>query len=105
MSLGKRMIKVSQRGERQTAKELGGRRVPGSGNGDHRKGDIVTDELLIERKDTGKRSYILKADDLEKLRIQAVMADKLPVFQVAFGDNSFAIIDWHTFLLLWKKAQ
>lgn len=100
MPLGRNMQKVSKRGETKTAREIGGRRQPGSGSGPHAKGDIKSKHLLIERKDTTQTGYRITFADLEKLRKQAAMADKIPAFLIAdarSGDE-FAVIKWPLFL-------
>lgn len=95
------MHRISRRGEERTASEIGGRRQPGSGNGEYAKGDVKGSEWLVERKDTSAKSYTLKKSDLEKHRLQALAQDREPVFLVAFVDGrQYAVIDWDRFLSL-----
>lgn len=51
--------------ERAGAERFGGRRVPRSGAGWAVKNDVRTDDLSIEYKYTDKKSYALKATELE----------------------------------------
>ena len=44
--------------------------MPGSGSG-IRKGDVRTDDLLIEVKQTEKASYSVRVEELEKVEIEA----------------------------------
>ena len=56
--------------EERIAKELGGKRQPGSGNQWHAKADVKTARFLVEAKYTDARRYILKLDDIKKLKRQ-----------------------------------
>lgn len=77
-------LKDSQRQERSLAKQLGGSVNAGSGNGWVRKGDVRSEQELWECKITSAKSYALKAEDLEKLEMQALMDGRIPVFLVEF---------------------
>lgn len=98
MPLGRRLQKGSQRGEAETAEDLGGEKQHRSGAGTFRKADVKSEAWLVERKDTTSKQYALKRADLLKLRQQATQEDRFGVFQVAFGDDSYAVVSWPLFL-------
>jgi len=101
MALGRRPLAMSRRGEKQTAKDVGGVQTPGSGNQRFAKGDVKSKGLLIERKDTARDSYIIRHRDLHKITVEALHEDKEPVFVIGFeGRGSFAVIPWTTYLQL-----
>lgn len=79
---------MSRLGEAKTAREIGGRTQPASGATPWAKGDAKSAELLIERKDTFSSRYPLKASELLKLRGQAILEDRVPIFIVSLhGSN------------------
>jgi len=86
--------------EARTAKDFGGRTTPGSGNQWHSKADVRTDTELIECKTTIHASYSLKSDDLRKLWGQALLEDRIPVFQIDFeqGGVTCVVLDYDDYL-------
>lgn len=84
--------------EKRVAKDYNGTVTPGSGNGWKHKADVHSSEFLIECKTTTKQSYILKLADLKKLYYQAVIENKIPVFEIEFGDMTFVVLDKNDFL-------
>lgn len=98
------VLNSSKLQELRTAKELGGDLVSGSGNQWHSKGDVKAKRYLVECKRTDKKSYSLKAEDLEKLRVQAHKAGKNPLFQVELGKERLAILPWELLLDLLVRA-
>ena len=78
-----------QKSERRVVKKMGARRTIASGATDRQKGDGSTRKALIEAKATVKRSYSVKQETLEKLRLQALQEGKYPVLAVSFvtGDG------------------
>ena len=88
MPLGRNSLRMAQRGEEKTARQIGGRLQPASGATPFAKGDVKSPELLVERKDTAGRSYSLKAAELLKIRQQAILADRIPVFIVALNGSN-----------------
>lgn len=85
MPLGRSIHRMSRRGEEKTARQIQGRLQPGSGATPWAKADVKSSTLLVERKDTAGTHYSLKAAELWKIRQQAVLADRLPVFIVSFN--------------------
>jgi len=89
--------KMSQKQEKDLAKTLGGKTVAASGAFWSRKGDVRSDQYLVEAKFTAAQSYSLKAADLEKLRKQAIMDDRVPLFVVQLNNKNYMILgedDW-----------
>lgn len=78
--------------EARGASEYGGSRNSGSGNGWIRKADVRTDDELIEFKTTTKDSYSLKAAELRKLWDQAVVDDRMPVFEIEFAERGVTCV-------------
>lgn len=64
---------------------MGGRVTPGSGNGSLHKGDVHTDDLLVEYKTTNNLSYRLFEDELLEAEREALLAGREVVFGISFG--------------------
>ena len=63
--------KTANKLEKTLAKEVGGRRVPGSGMLSGWKGDVETKDYLIDSKNTEKSTIALKSQDLAKITAEA----------------------------------
>jgi len=66
------------------ARRLSGRRVPGSGNQDHSKADVVAGSYVIEAKSTVAASMSVKLSWLEKVTKEAAMTGRRPALSVMF---------------------
>lgn len=77
--------------EKDTAKRHGGTRNAGSGNHWTRKGDVRTPKKLIEAKWTGNRQITLKADDLEKIYVEALSEGREPVMIITVGGRNWVL--------------
>jgi Holliday junction resolvase len=84
--------------ERRTAKLYNGRRTPGSGNGWARKGDVVTQSLLIENKYTGNEQITIKRVALKKICDEATAEGRLPVLGVELSGEHYVILPEADFL-------
>lgn len=82
----------SQKQERAGALKFGGSVRPGSGNQWHSKGDVITATHLIEYKYTDNKSYSLKQADLETLRRQAILEDRMALFGISFGGKDNYVV-------------
>lgn len=89
--------------EDRTARQLGGTRNSGSGNGPWRKGDVRTSRFLIECKTTTKKSYSLRAADLRDAQRQALFENRTMVFDVEMQGASVMIMDREDFLALLEE--
>lgn len=84
--------KQSRKHEDRLAKKLGGSRTAGSGAFWHRKGDVRTPELLIEHKWTGKKSFSLKSDVLEKIVNEAIMDSRTPILGISLNNVNYVVM-------------
>ena len=78
---------VAAQHERDVARSLDGTCQPGSGAFD-RKGDVLTEFLLLECKQTGLKSYRIRTKDVEKISRQAASQERSP--SMAFRFDSMA---------------
>jgi hypothetical protein len=97
--------KQSQKHEKRLAKAIGGTRNAGSGSFWSRKGDVRSDDLLIEHKYTGNKQYTLKAVDLEKNVTHAVLESRMPVFGISLNNKNYVILTEDDFLEMREKLQ
>jgi len=70
--------KQSLKHEKRLEKVLGGQRSAASGAFWSRKGDVRNSDLLIEHKWTGKKSFTLRSDVLEKIVMEAILDSRTP---------------------------
>lgn len=87
-------MKNWERFEQKLARAVGGRRTPGSGNG-NQKGDIRSDTLLIEAKETSKNSLTIPTSWFTSLSVEAAKRKVLPIFAVEFGDGTTRFLSPH----------
>ena len=92
--------KESQKHEKRLAKLVGGQRNVASGAFWFRKGDVRSKDLLIEHKWTGKKSFSIKSDVLEKIVTEALMESRTPVLGFSLNDNNYVILDENDFLTI-----
>ena len=86
-----------ERQEERTADRLGGKRVSGSGNQPHKRGDIDLPTFKIECKSTKHKSISITAEMLNKIAKEAAPTGKLPALAVSIegvGKGSPADADW-----------
>lgn len=93
--------------ENRVAKDLKGRRRAGSGNQGGYPGDVVTDNFLVECKDTTKQQFVMNSAAIEKIKREAesVGKDWLMVFDTV--GHRIAVMDYDTMLglmELWQDA-
>lgn len=96
--------KNSNKQEKRIAKELGGRRIPGSGSRWDSKGDVKTKKFLVEAKTTTHKSFSVSSDILAKVELEAVGTGRTPVVSVELTGGSvpkrYAVLSWEDFLAL-----
>lgn len=81
--------------EKRLAKRLGGNRQKGSGALRHHKGDVKTQELLMECKRTDKESMSIKKEWLAKITREALVSNKVPALAIEFGfDDPLVETNW-----------
>lgn len=96
--------KKSKKREEMCAKEVRGRRSPASGSGIV-KGDVQTDQWLIEDKYTEKMSYSLRLAIVKKTLAQAMTVGKRGVIKLGLAGMNLAIIMWEDFLEMMHEAK
>ena len=92
----------SSKQEKHVAKSLGGKQVANSGATSFNKGDVTTDEWLIECKTKCNiaKSFSIKKDWLDKNREEMfAMGKSYNALVFDFGDgNNYYVLDEKTFL-------
>ena len=92
--------KQSLKHEKRLEKALGGQRSAGSGAFWSRKGDVRTDDLLIEHKWTSKKSFTLKSDVLEKIVMEAILDSRTAVLGISLNGKNYVLLEEHDFMEL-----
>ena len=96
-------IRASRRQESAVAKDLRGRVQSNSGAKWDKKGDVVTETLVVEAKRTDFASYSLKLDEWLKVKYEAIQANKLPVMAVEIKKERLAVLSWNDYLALLER--
>lgn len=97
--------KQSLKHEKRLEKSLGGQRSAASGAFWSRKGDVRTDDLLIEHKWTSKKSFTLNAAVLEKIVTEAILDSRTPVLGISLNNRNYVLLEEEDFLELRNAAQ
>ena len=84
--------KQSLKHEKRLEKVAGGKRNAASGAFWSRKGDVRTDDLLIEHKWTGKKSVTIKSDVLEKITKEAILDSRTPVLGLHLDSENYVVL-------------
>lgn len=84
--------KQSRKHEDRLAKAIGGSRTAASGAFWSRKGDVRSEELLIEHKWTGKKSKTIQSAELKKITTEAIMDGRIPVFGMHLDGEDYVIM-------------
>ncbi len=94
--------RTSKKKERATARDLGGRVTPGSGNTADifAKEDVHSKHFVLQHKFTEKKSFSIKAEDLRLCEERALRQCKMPAHRIEFTEygEDVAIIRWQDFL-------
>lgn len=98
-------LKQSQKHEKRIAKAIGGQVNAASGAFWSRKGDVRSDDLLVEHKWTGKKSKTIQSDELKKITNEAIMDGRTPVFGIHLDGEDYVILLEHDFLELREKLD
>jgi hypothetical protein len=97
--------KQSKKHEKRLAKIVGGSTVAASGAFWSRKGDVRSKDLLIEHKWTGKKSFSIKSDVLEKIVKEAILDGRLPVLGFSLNNENYIILQEDDFLEIRQNLQ
>lgn len=93
----------SAKQEKRTAKEFGGKLTPASGAMWGAKGDVRTEDFLIENKYTDANKYKLELKILEKIEKEALKDNfRTPVLQVDIQELSLVVLNHNDFLVLFE---
>jgi len=84
--------KQSRKHEDRLAKAIGGSRTAASGAFWSRKGDVRSEELLIEHKWTGKKSKTIQSAELKKITNEAIMDGRIPVFGMHLDGEDYVVM-------------
>ena len=95
----------SRKHEDRLAKAVGGSRTAASGAFWSRKGDVRSQDLLIEHKWTGKSQVTVKAAVLEKIVKEAILDGRTPVLGFHLNGENYIMLDENDFLELRQKLQ
>jgi hypothetical protein len=90
--------KQSQKHEKRLEKTLGGKRTAASGAFWSRKGDVRTEDLLIEHKWTGKKSFSIKSDVLKKIVLEAILDSRMPVLGIHLDGENYVLLTEDDFI-------
>lgn len=97
--------KQSQAHEKRLEKALGGQRTAASGAFWSRKGDVRTQDLLIEHKWTGKKSFSVQSAVLEKIFTEAIMDGRTAVLGFHLNGRNYVILEEEDFIDLRNSAR
>lgn len=84
--------KASQAHEKRLEKVMGGSRTAASGAFWSRKGDVRTEDYLIEHKYTAGKSFSIKSSELNKIETEALLVGRTPVFCFSLGNRDYVIL-------------
>jgi hypothetical protein len=84
--------KQSLKHEKRLAKKIDGQRSAASGAFWSRKGDVRSDELLIEHKWTGKKSVTIKSEVLKKITTEAILDSRIPVLGLHLDGENYVVL-------------
>jgi hypothetical protein len=84
--------KQSLKHEKRLEKIAGGKRSAASGAFWSRKGDVRSDDLLIEHKWTGKKSVTIKSEVLQKITKEAIPDSRTPVLGLHLDGENYVVL-------------
>lgn len=97
--------KESLKHEKRLAKKVNGQRSVMSGALWSRKGDVRSDDLLIEHKWTGKKQFTIKAAVLNKVVTEAIVDGRTPVLGVHLDGENYVILTEDDFLEMREQLK
>lgn len=84
--------KRSQRQEAQLATQYGGKVQPCSGARPHSKGDVKTENLLIEAKTSNHEGYRLTVATWQKIQDEAALEGKVGVMIIELNGHRMCVV-------------
>lgn len=97
--------KQSLKHEKRLAKKIGGQTTAASGAFWSRKGDVRSDDLLIEHKYTGKKQTTIKSDVLKKIMREAILDGRMPVLGIHLDGEDYVVLLENDFLEMRDKLK
>ena len=97
--------KNSRKHENRIAKRIGGKRTAASGAFWSRKGDVRSEDLLIEHKYTGKKQTTIKSDVLKKIMREAILDGRTPVLGIHLDGEDYVILTENDFIEMREKLR
>ena len=97
--------KNSRKHENRIAKRIGGKRTAASGAFWSRKGDVRSEDLLIEHKYTGKKQTTIKSDVLKKIMREAILDGRVPVLGIHLDGENYVILTENDFIEMREKLR
>lgn len=95
----------SRKHENRLAKRIGGKRTAASGAYWSRKGDVRSEDLLIEHKYTGKKQTTIKSDVLKKIMREAILDGRTPVLGIHLDGEDYVILAENDFIEMREKLR
>jgi len=92
--------KQSLKHEKRLAKKIGGKRNAASGAFWSRKGDVRSEDLLIEHKWTGKKQVTIKSEVLKKITREAILDGRMPVLGLHLDGENYVVLGEEDFFEL-----
>lgn len=90
----------SKKHENRLAKAVNGGTVAASGAFWSRKGDVRNELYLFEHKWTGKKSFSIKSDVVEKIVKEAILDGRTAALGISLNDHNYILIEEDHFLEL-----
>jgi hypothetical protein len=95
----------SQKHEKRLAKAFGGQRTAASGAFWQRKGDVRSDDILIEHKWTGKKQVTIRADVLQKIEREAILDYRTPVLGLHLDGRDYVVLNEEDYLEMYNALR
>ncbi len=90
--------------EKRLAKTVGGSQPAASGAFWTRKGDVRNEDLLIEAKQTSKKSFSIKGEVWDKIEREALLDGRVPVLAIELQGRNLVVLDEQDFLAYRRRA-
>lgn len=98
-------MKKWEKKEKQDGKDFGGKRQKGSGNFWAKPGDVKSENLLIDSKQTDKKSYSISKKTWDKLYEEALFSYRIPVLSLQIQDLELVVLSKGDLLDLINKKE
>jgi len=95
----------SKKHEKRLAKVIGGSVNAASGAFWSRKGDVRSDDLLVEHKWTGKKQITIKSEVLKKIVTEAILDGRTPVLGIHLDGENYVILTENDYLEMREKLN